>query len=115
MAPTEDGCTLYGTVERGVCTTGGITSVRGRNRGERERASRRRIKSFKERMGDNFTVECNKIEKVIRLLRDNDIRVQQVFWSSGKKVSLSLDRTSRVRISTWGLSKVQSQGRQITL
>ena len=36
MAPTEDGCTLYGTVERGVCTTGGITSVRGRNRGERE-------------------------------------------------------------------------------
>ena len=38
MAPTEDGCTLYGTVERGVCTTGGITSVRGRNRGERELA-----------------------------------------------------------------------------
>ena len=77
MAPTEDGCTLYGTVERGVCTTGGITSVRGRNRGERERASRRRIKSFKERMGDNFTVECNKIEKVIRLYNFSETMIYE--------------------------------------
>ena len=42
-----------------------------------ERGSRRRIKSFKERMGDNFTAECNKIEKVIRLYNFSETMIYE--------------------------------------